>query len=135
MESNGTLRRRTLEELFTASRFSLVGIAATGIHIGLVWTLIAQFMASPFIANLTAFLFAFVFSFTGQYLWTFRSTRHWPSALTRFFSISFGAFVVNNFVLIGLLRLELIDSSLAAALAACVIPLFTYLFGRFWAFR
>lgn len=135
IKNNGAPLRRTLEELFTASRFALVGVVATSIHIGVVWILISQFMVAPFLANLIAFLTAFVFSFTGQYIWTFRSDRHWLSALARFFFIASSAFAVNNIVLISLLRSELMNSSLAAVLAVFVIPLFTYFSGRFWAFR
>lgn len=131
----GTIIHQAKQEVLTMSRFTLVGIAATCVHIGIVWSLITQLGIETLVANLVAFLIAFVVSFTGQYLWTFRSNRHWHSALIRFFLISLSGFAVNNIVLITVLNLGLMPDSLAAVLATCVIPVVTYLAGRFWAFK
>jgi len=117
------------------SRFTLVGIAAACIHIGIVWALITQLGIEVLLANLIAFLTAFLISFSGQYLWTFRSKRHWHSALIRFFIISLSGFALNNVVLIALLELGLMPDVITAMLSACIIPVFTYIAGRFWAFR
>lgn len=133
--TNGTNVNRATEELLTVSRFTLVGVGASLIHIGLVWILIVQFDINPIRANLAAFLTAFGFSFAGQYLWTFRSARHWRSALVRFFIVSIAAFALNNIALLGLLQLDHMRSSFAAVLAACVVPLASYVLGRTWAFR
>ena len=126
---------RARKEVLTMSRFTIVGIIATCIHISIVWVLIAQFRIEALLANLVAFLAAFIFSFTGQHLWTFRSKRSWRSALARFFPVSSFGFVLNNIVLISLLDMGYMPDSLAAMLSACVIPIVTFLAGRFWAFR
>jgi putative flippase GtrA len=133
--SKQTNTNRITKELLMASRFTLVGIAAASIHIGFLWILITQFDVDPIRANVGAFLTAFSFSFIGQYVWTFRSSLYWPTALVRFFAISLVAFTLNNIALLGLLNLEQVHSSFAAVLAACIIPLVSYVFGRAWAFR
>lgn len=127
--------RMAAEELLTVSRFSVVGITATCIHIGIVWILISESAQNVLIANFVAFLVAFAFSFIGQYFWTFRSTSDLRQTLIRFFFVALGAFLANNLSLVALLRVELLSDLFAAVFAAFVIPLITYLAGRFWAFR
>lgn len=128
------LSNRISKELFTVSRFTLVGIIAAAIHIGLVTLLVSRTDINAFVANLGAFLCAFAVSFTGQYLWTFRSARRWRDALGRFFFISSSAFGVNNLLLFAVLDFGLLERPLAVALSACIIPALTYAAGRLWAF-
>lgn len=113
----------------------LVGVAAACVHISIVWALITELGIEALLANLAAFLTAFSVSFMGQYLWTFRSKRYWQSAIVRFFLISLLGFAANNLVLITLLDMGVMSDSLAAVLSACIIPVVTYLAGRFWAFN
>ena len=129
-----TLYGKVKREFFTVSKFTVVGVLAALVHIGVVWFLIEFFQWPPFVANLLAFLTAFSVSFTGQYYWTFRTNRVWHHALARFFTVSLAAFAVNNIVLAGLLDADLTSPALSAVVAAMVIPLFTYVLGRFWAF-
>jgi len=135
MRPGETIIQQAKKEVLTLSRFTLVGIAAACVHISIVWILISQLGIETLLANLAAFLTAFVVSFTGQYLWTFRSKRYWQSALIRFFLISLFGFAVNNIVLIILLDMGVMSDSFTAVLSACVIPVVTYLAGRFWAFN
>lgn len=121
-------------ELFMVSRFTVVGIIAAVVHIATVWSLISYFGVAPLLANLIAFLSAFSVSFAGQYFWTFRSDRKWHQALRRFLLVSASAFGINNLVLSALLGAELVAPAVGAVLAAMIIPVFTYLLGRWWAF-
>ena len=134
MRPGGTIIHQAKQEVLTLSRFTLVGIVAACVHISIVWFLITYLGIEALLANLAAFLSAFIVSFTGQYLWTFRSKRYWQSALMRFFLISLFGFMVNNIVLIALLDVGIMSDSLSAVLSACIIPVVTYLAGRFWAF-
>ena len=135
MRTDGNIIHRARKEVLTMSRFALVGIVATSVHVSIVWALIELFRIETLLANLVAFLTAFIVSFTGQYLWTFRSNRNWRSALARFFPVSSFGFVLNNIVLITLLELGFMSDSHAAMISACIIPIVTYLAGRFWAFK
>lgn len=125
---------RTMHEIATLSRFAAIGVAATAVHMAVVWTMISRAGVAPLSANLVAFLTAFVVSFTGQYFWTFRSTRKLSSAVARFFLVAFSAFLINNVALVTLLEMDIMSPSSAAVLAVVVIPAISYLFGRFWAF-
>ena len=135
MRPGGTIIHQAKQEVLTMSRFTLVGIAAACVHISIVWALITQLGIETLLANLAAFLIAFSVSFTGQYLWAFRSKRYWQSAIMRFFLVSVLGFAVNNVVLITLLSKGVMSDSLTAVLSACIIPVVTYLAGRFWALK
>jgi putative flippase GtrA len=75
-----------LRELVIAARFSLVGIAATSIHIVVVLLVLNQAGSNPFSANAVAFVIAFGISFLGKYIWTFRSPGSPRRAMFRFCS-------------------------------------------------
>jgi putative flippase GtrA len=122
-------------EVLMLLRFSIVGLIATSVHVGLVWVLITRLSIGPFMANSISFLIAFGVSFTGQYIWTFRSARVLSDAIKRFFLVSFSAFGLNNIILALLLTIGFFPDYIAAILAVFIIPIYTYLLGRFWAFR
>jgi putative flippase GtrA len=117
------------------SRFITTGLAAAAVHLTVALTLISYSGVAALPANLVGFLTAFAASFTGQYYWTFRSTRSLSSAIRRFFLVAFGAFLVNNVVLITLLDIDVMSEPMAVTLAVFVIPAISYALGRFWAFQ
>jgi len=122
-------------EFYLASRFALVGIAATAVHMLVVWLLIETTSLPVLVANLIAFLTAFGISFTGNYVWTFGSPGRPVTAMRRFFLISGGAFSANSMVLALLTIADWLQPTVAAALAAAVIPLITYVASRLWGFN
>lgn len=125
----------SLRELFTIWRFVLVGILATTVHAGMALLLMVYAEFMPVIANLSAFLLAFIVSFTGHYYWTFSARVNRAQALKRFFIITGSAFAVNNVVLISLLKSGVIAPVLATIYAIFLIPVFTYVLSRLWVFR
>lgn len=127
-------RARLLQELVIASRFTLVGIAATGIHVLVLWLLVEKTSLPTLGANLFAFLSAFGLSFIGNYIWTFSAPGNPCKAARRFLLISGSAFVVNTLLLVGLLASEWLKPMEAAMLSAVVIPCITFFLSRLWAF-
>lgn len=126
--------RPVLSELFRMSRFAIIGIIAAIVHIGIALLLVRFTGMNPFLANAIAFLTAFLVSFFGQYYWTFRCSGDPRRAMVRFFGLSLSGFVVNNAVLGILLESGKLSVYVAMFLAACVIPVFTYLVSRLWIF-
>lgn len=128
-------RGRVLKELLIAVRFGIIGITATALHIGVVWTLLSSTHLSALLANLIAFLCAFVLSFTGNYIWTFSAPGAPGKAMRRFFLISLSAFVANSTLLATILASGWLSPRLAAVASASVVPGITFLASRLWGFR
>jgi len=97
------------------------------------WSVVAKAGAAPLFANLCGFAVAFSLSFTGQYLWTFRSSRHWADAAWRFAVIAGMAFLVNSLCLLALLKGGILSGADATIAATCVMPVVSYLGNRYWA--
>lgn len=129
------LRRRLQHEAYLAIRFALVGCAATAVHIFVLWTLLSNTLLPVLIANAIAFLSAFGFSFTGNYLWTFGALGAPSQALQRFFLVSICAFILNSLLLAIALKLGWSSEPTAAMSVALIMPLITFFCSRLWAFN
>lgn len=128
-----TSNARWLGEIFIIYRFTVVGVIATLIHIGIAWLLISSRSLAPLTANAVGFSVAVAFSFSGQYLWVFRSQRHWVSAALRFLVIAGGGFAASTVALLMLLNIEWLSQAQSAVLAAAAIPFINYIGNRLWA--
>lgn len=129
------LRAQLLREMVIASRFTLVGITATGVHVLTLWLLLAKTALPTLVANLFAFLAAFGFSFIGNYAWTFSAPGDPFRAVRRFLLISGGAFAANTLLLACFLASEWLEPMHAAMVSAVVIPCITFLASRLWGFN
>lgn len=133
--TSGGFLTRARKELLLAGRFAVVGIVATFVHMLMAWTLIESTRLSPLLANLMAFLTAFVVSFTGHYHWTFQGAGSPWRAMRRLFLISSSAFAINTLLLAGLLKSSWMSASVAAIVAAGIVPAISFLASRFWGFK
>jgi putative flippase GtrA len=124
-----------IAETLTLYRFVVIGLLAAAIHIATAWLLVSYSDLSPLYANACGFAVAFSISFAGQYLWTFRSTRHWLGAVWRFTVIAITAFSASNVLLLALLDATALGEADATAIAACIIPFISYLGNRLWALK
>jgi putative flippase GtrA len=122
-------------EFFMATRFGLVGLSATVVHITIVWLLLEKTAFIPIVANSLAFLFAFGFSFAGNYVWTFRSPGSPRRAMFRFFMISACAFTLNSLYLFLLIHKGWFSPVISAMLSASAVPVITFMASRIWGFE
>lgn len=122
------------KEAAIASKFILVGVAATFVHIFVLWLLLSYTSLPALVANVCAFLTAFGVSFSGHYLWTFSAPGDPLKAVRRFLTISSIAFLTNTLLLAWLLRTEWLAPMQAAMLSVLAIPCLTFLGSRLWAF-
>jgi len=130
-----TLRDSILLEVFTALKFSIVGIAATILHLLIALSLVAYYDVYPLVANFIAFLCAFMVSFLGNFHWTFHVAIDQRIALAKFFAVTLVAFVVNNVLLMVLLNATSLPKQWAVVVAAMVVPLVTFISSRLWVFN
>jgi putative flippase GtrA len=129
------LRDSILSEVFTAFKFSIVGIAATTLHLLIALSLVTYYGIYPLLANFSAFLCAFMVSFLGNFHWTFHVAIDQRIALAKFFAVTLVAFVVNNLLLMVLLRVISLPKQWAVVVAAMVVPLVTFMSSRLWVFN
>lgn len=131
-----TERRKTLAiELSRVFKFALLGGLATLLHMALAVGLTLTFEISPYFSNLLAFLAAFIASFAGHRYVTFAGMESRLLASMRaFFVVAATGFLANNMVLVWLLEQRIVDDIAALLIAALIIPAFTFLAARFWAF-
>lgn len=116
--------------------FVAVGCAAAAVHFGVVVLLVEGRRLPPLAANVGGWLVAFVVSFLGQSLLTFRSRQApWRQALPRFFMISLSAFAVNESAYAVLLRATGMRYDVLLALVLLAVAVVTYLLSSAWAFR
>jgi putative flippase GtrA len=124
---------RTLVRL---ARFVAVGCTAAAVHFGVVVLLVESLGLGPLAANVAGWLVAFVVSFSGQWLLTFRGRgAPWQQALRRFFVVSLAGFLANEALYALLLRISTVRYDLLLAMVLVVVAVMTYLLSSRWAFR
>lgn len=127
---------QALGRLPQSLRFVLVGGAAAATHLLAVGLLVGRFEMRPLLANVLAFLLAFVVSYNGHAWLTFAESgqRGWAAA-ARFFAVACLSFAVNE--LLYYLALDWLHWhyfwSLAAVLVLVAIG--TFVLSKFWAFK
>lgn len=116
--------------------FVAVGATAALTHWGVAVLLVSRLAWAPALANVAGWLLAFLVSFAGHHLLTFRASQaRWSVAARRLFLISAGNFALNEIAYITLLRTTDLpyDGLLAGILIAQAV--LTFLASRYWAFR
>lgn len=116
--------------------FVAVGCTAAAVHFGMVVALVEFMGLAPLLANVGGWLVAFIVSFCGQWLLTFRASgAPWRQALRRFFLVSLGGFTFNEVAYALLLHFSALPYDLLLALVLVAVAVMTYLLSSRWAFR
>jgi len=89
---------------------------------------------SAFNANLVAFSCGFFVSYFGHRSYTFRSRARVSRSMPRFLAISGVSLVLNQAIVYGVVTVLGQPYWAALAVMVAVVPTFTYVFGRVWAF-
>ena len=112
-----------------------VGCAAALVHLGVVILLVSGRGLAPLVANVAGWLVAFMVSFSGHWLLTFRSLQAplWRAA-RRFFGISMAGFGANELAYAALLNWTGLRYDVLLAAILLGIAVMTYLLSSRWAF-
>jgi len=115
--------------------FVLVGTTSALVHWTVVVLLVSQMNLAPLTANLFGWLVAFVFSFSGHFLLTFKQHNAllW-SAVRRFFLISATGFLINETAYAILLKTTDFNYQWLLAVVLVGVAFLTFLISKFWAF-
>lgn len=131
----GFANRILKREAINGARFGLVGLASTTVHVAIVGIAVTFTEITALVANALAFFMALGVSYTGNYLWTFRSPGEPRRALLRFFLVAIFALSLNSTILGFFLHKNWFEPLTAAAISAAVIPFITFLCSRLWVFE
>lgn len=115
--------------------FGGVGLAATVVHYLCVRGLVAHGGWKPLPANVVAWLVAFMFSFAGHFLGTFRDPALKAGrALPRFFAVAAIGFASNQVLYTLFTQYTPIRYDLAVFPVSLLVAFLTYVLSRRWAF-
>ena len=116
-------------------QFALVGGCAAATHLAVVALLVQLTQMAPLVANVLAFLVAFVVSYNGHALLTFSSAgaRGWP-VVGRYFAVACLSFVVNELLYWWLLNSLHWNYLISLFLVLVVVAVATFVLSKFWAF-
>ena len=127
---------RCLAQLPQPLQFVLVGGCAAATHLAVVALLVQATQMAPLVANVLAFLVAFVVSYNGHALLTFASARArgWD-VVARYFAVACLSFVANE--LLYAIALDWLHWHYLWSLAGVLVlvAVATFLLAKFWAFR
>ena len=90
---------------------------------------------SPFNANLLGFSVGFFISYYGHRTFTFRSEGKMSRSMPRFFVIAATNLVLNQAIVYIVVNVMGRPYWLALAIMVTIVPTFTYVMGRMWAFN
>jgi putative flippase GtrA len=117
------------------SRFSLIGLLATGVYLVVSNAIIASGLMPSAPASVLAYFAGMFFSFLGQSQLTFRSGKITPRQVLRYCLLSAGG-IALSYGTIYVLEKEAGVTGLPATLAAAVaIALFSFMVMRAWVFN
>ncbi len=115
-------------------RFSLIGGAATLIHL-LVGVTLIHAGWGPLIANAAAFCVAFIVSFAGHFGYTFSAdSSSMSGSLVRFLVVALTGFATNEVILAGLLTRHILSPTTTLIVSTGLVALGTFILCRRWAF-
>jgi putative flippase GtrA len=117
-------------------RFGIVGGFAAIINMLVVVWLVRNFNMQPLLANIFAFLIAFNISYTGHHYWSFANAkRKYCSSVSRFLVVAIMSFILNEGLFYIFLRLFSWYYVWALLLTLLIVPIFSFICSKFWAFK
>lgn len=117
------------------SRFGMVGLAATAVHVAVGIGLNSGAGMAPLWANLIAFCCALGVSFAGQTRLTFPDRAADGRAFLRFAAVAVSGLALNQVIVWSITVLAGGPYWLALAIIVATVPGLTFLLLKFWALR
>lgn len=125
-----------LRRLPQGLQFILVGGAAAATHLMLVALLVHFIGIEPLVANVPAFLGAFVVSYNGHALFTFAAARARGWAVVgRYFVVASLSFAVNELLYAAALRWLGWNYLVCLVLVLLLVAVGTFVVSKKWAFK
>jgi putative flippase GtrA len=122
--------------LFQLVRFGIVGSIAAAVHFSTVVCLVELKLMPPLTANIIAFLMGFQVSYWGHRRWTFKGTTVYHHvAMMRLFIVAATNLVANQTLFYFFFKVIQLPYMLALLLVLSILPVMTFILGKFWVFK
>jgi putative flippase GtrA len=112
------------------AKFATVGAVATIIHVISALLFNSLFHVSALQSNFLAFLIASVFSFLGNWVWTFRGLSKVSTSLPKFIALNLFCFFINQAIVYYVVEVEHLPLWLAMVPVIALIPIISFWMSR-----
>ena len=116
-------------------RFGVIGLAATLIHTVSAYAMTWTTGLDQIWVNTIAFLIAFVISGVGHCFYTFKIEAGRSLAIAKWLIVSITGVALGNLIIWLAMEKLGLGRNIAQAGGILIVPLWSYLLGKFWAFR
>lgn len=116
------------------SRFTLIGIIATLVHMATSFVLMSWTPMTVHQANLGGFLLALCVSYSGHYYFSFKSAKAHKSALPRFFITTLTAYACNVLVIFVLTSWTTLPENICLLFGVGIMPFVSFILSRMWVY-
>jgi putative flippase GtrA len=116
--------------LHQLGKFASVGAVATALHVATALGLNQFAGVAPLNANLAAFVVATIWSYLGNWVWTFEAKARFQHSAPRFLAMSLGCFGVNQATVYGVTVLGQLPLWVAMVPVVAVVPAFSFWMSR-----
>jgi putative flippase GtrA len=123
-----------LPVLMRLVRFGLVGAAATATHAIVALAALRGLGFPPLFAHWTGFGVAFVASFCGHSLFTFRAAMSWPRAV-RFTAVALSTAALSSLLVLAAQAWTPVSPELYLPAIALLTPVLNFVCHSLWTFR
>jgi len=131
------LNKVSFQTILQVIRFGIIGSIAAIINILIVIFLVENFNINPLAANVLAFLIAFNISYIGHRYWSFADTKlksKHSISIPRFLLVAIISFILNEGLFYIFLNIWHLNYIIALVLVLIIVPIFTFISSKFWAF-
>lgn len=117
------------------AKFASVGVLATGLHVVVALALNHFAGVEPLRANFMAFLVATLWSYFGNWAWTFGARDRVRSSAPKFLAMSLIAFALNQSIVYVVTKIEGLPLAVAMIPVVAIIPAFSFWLARTHIFK
>ncbi|MDE2385745.1 MAG: GtrA family protein [Alphaproteobacteria bacterium] len=112
------------------AKFASVGAIATGLHVLVALALHHGLGLAPLRANLGAFCMATLWSYFGNWAWTFGAQAKVKSSAPKFIAMSLAGFGLNQSIVYWVTVVEKLPFAVALVPVVMIVPAFTFWVSR-----
>lgn len=125
-----------IDLFYQLMRYGIIGLIAASVHFLVLSLIVEKLSIPPLKANFIAFIFGFQISYWGHRCWTFKGTTALHRvALPKLLLVGITGFFINESLFSFFLITFHLPYQLALFFTLTILPLISFIVGKFWVFR